>query len=388
MKRIVIIGGGIMGSCSAYYLALAGHADQVVVVEPDPTYEIAATPRAVGGVRLQHALRENVQMSLYGDEIYSNFANTVTGGLVEFDPNFRRNGYLYLVRGAAGLASLEANVGMQQDCGVDVSIYDRAALRSMYPSFTFDGVEAGALSPGDGSIDPYAALMGVRRAAEGRGIMYLKDRVVGLDTAHGLVSAVKLESGTTLDADIVVNAANCWSAEIAAMVGMTLPVAPMRRQQFYFLTQDAIEPIPAMRDMDGLAVRRHQNGYLCGHTNWDEARGFNWELQHGIFDNELWPALAQQCSKFESIKYQSGWVGHYDMNALDGNMILDRWTGHLDNFIVACGFSGHGLQHGPAVGRAVSEMILHGRSTSIDLTRMGYQRVVDNVPLPDDGPKA
>jgi len=219
-------------------------------------------------------------------------------------------------------------------------------------------------------------------------VTYVKDRVVDLSVADGLVTSATLESGGKLPADIVLNAANCWSADICAMVGMKLPVEPMRRQQFYFRAQDEIEPIPAMRDMDGLAIRRHQQGYLSGLTNFNETGGFNWELQTDVFEEMLWPMHARQCPAFETIKYQSGWVGHYDMCRLDGNMILDRGTAGPDNFIVAAGFSGHGLQHGPAVGRAVTEMILEGRSMTLDLSRFSYQRVLDNRPLPDDGPKA
>ena len=188
MQRIVIVGGGIMGSCIAYHLALAGAAADVVVVEPDPTYEFAATPRAVGGIRLQHALPENVEMSLYGDTVYSDFANQVTGGAVQFDPQFYRMGYLYMVQGAAQVAALNTIADMLEAKGVRLHRLDRAALRSRYPSFHFDDADAATLSPDDGQIDPNAALMGFRRAAEGRGIRYLQDRVVGLDVAAGLVS--------------------------------------------------------------------------------------------------------------------------------------------------------------------------------------------------------
>ena len=155
MKHIVIAGGGIMGSCIAYHLALAGAASAVTVLEPDPTYEFAATPRAVGAIRLQHALRENVEMSLYGDQVYSAFAKHVRGGEVEFDPQFRRRGYLYQVRGAAGIAALEANVRMQQETGVEVQILSAGELRQRYPSFRFVDVDCAALSPADGQIDPY-----------------------------------------------------------------------------------------------------------------------------------------------------------------------------------------------------------------------------------------
>jgi glycine/D-amino acid oxidase-like deaminating enzyme len=387
MRRIIIIGGGIMGSAIAYNLARAGAAADVTVVEPDPTYEFAATPRAVGGVRLQHAIPENVQMSLYGDEVYSAFDRHVTGGKVSFDPNFQRLGYLFLVQGAAAIASLEANVRMQRGLGVDVSVLDATELRRRYPSFTFRDVDAGALSPADGQIDPNAALMGYRRAAEGLRITYLKDRVVGLDLSGTKVTAARLESGRSLPVDIVVNAANCWAAEVCAMIGMTVPIEPMRRQQFHFLAQDPVEPFPAMRHLAGLAVRRHAGVYLSGFTNLNEAGGFNWELQHAMFEGFVWPQLAEQCPAFETIKPKGGWVGHYDMNRLDGNPVVD-WCDQVPNFLLCAGFSGHGLQHAPAVGRAVKEMIVDGGFRSIDLSRFSWRRMVEGKPIPDDGPKA
>ncbi len=387
MRRIVIIGGGIMGSAIAYNLARAGIAADVTVVEPDPTYEFAATPRAVGGVRLQHAIPENVQMSLHGDEVYSDFDTNVTGGRVSFDPNFQRLGYLFLVQGAAAIASLEANVRMQQGLGVEVDVLDAAELRRRYPSFVFKNVDAGALSPADGQIDPNAALMGYRRAAEGLGITFVKDRVVGLDVAVGKVVSARLESGAALPVEIAINTANCWAAEVCAMVGMKVPIEPMRRQQFHFLTQDPVEPFPAMRHLDGLAVRRHAGVYLSGHTNFNEPGGFNWDLQHDVFQESLWPQLAEQCPAFETIKPKGGWVGHYDMNRLDGNPVID-WYDKVPNFLICAGFSGHGLQHAPAVGRAVKEMVLDGGFQTLDPSRFSYRRIVEGTPIPDDGPKA
>ncbi len=387
MKRIVIVGGGIMGSAAAYHLALAGAAADVVVVEPDPTYEHAATPRAVGGVRLQHAIPENVEMSLYGDAVYSDFAAQVTGGAVQFDPQFYRMGYLFMVAGGDGIAAIERLARMQSGLGVTVHLLDRTALQQRYPSFRFDDVDAASFTPDDGQIDPHAALMGFRRAAEGRGISYLRDRVVGLDIADGLVTAARLESGGSLPVDTLVNTANCWAADICAMIGMTLPVEPVRRQQFFFDTQVPVEPIPALRHASGFAMRRLQKGFLIGHRGLDEPAGFNWELDHALFDDELWPALAERSAAFEAVKMKGGWVGHYDINRLDGNMILGRAPAAA-NFIVAAGFSGHGLMHGPAVGRAIKEMILDGGFQSIDLGRFSYQRVLDDAPLADEGPTA
>jgi glycine/D-amino acid oxidase-like deaminating enzyme len=381
MGRIVIAGGGIIGSCTAYYLALAGAASAVTVLEPDPTYEFAATPRAVGAIRLQHALRENVEMSIYGDQVYSGFAEHVRGGKVEFDPQFRRRGYLYQVRGAQGIAALEANVRMQRQVGVEVHLLGTDELRLRYPSFRFVGVDCAALSPADGQIDPYAALMGFRRAAEGLGVTYVQDRLVGLDLSGAFVTAARLASGRNLPIDTLVNAANCWASEICAMVGLSVPIEAMPRQQFYFLTRQRIEPIPAMRRMDGPGVRIHQDGYLSGFTNRQQPSGFNWQLQHDSFETVLWPQLAEQCAAFEAIKLKGGWVGHYDMNRLDGNPIIAR-SDKVPNFILVAGFSGHGLMHAPAVGRAVKELILDGGFRSIDLSRLSWRRVVEATPLP------
>ena len=387
MKRIVIVGGGIMGSCIAYHLALAGAAADVVVIEPDPTYEFAATPRAVGGIRLQHALPENVEMSLYGDSVYSDFASQVTGGAVQYDPQFYRMGYLYMVQGAAQVAALNTIADMLESKGVRLHRLDRSQMRSRYPSFHFNAADAATLSPDDGQIDPNAALMGFRRAAEGRGIRYLKDRVISLDLGAGLVTTARLASGNSVAVDTLVNVANCWAAEICNMVGVALPVEPRQRQQFFFDTQAPLEPIPAMRHATGHAMRRLQKGYITGHTPKDQSSTFNWDLDHAAFDEILWPLLASQSNAFDAIKMKGGWVGHYDMNLLDGNPVIDRLP-KVPNFIVAAGFSGHGLQHAPAVGRAVKEMILNGGFRSIDLSRFNYRRIVDNAPLPDDGPAA
>jgi glycine/D-amino acid oxidase-like deaminating enzyme len=387
VKRIVIVGGGIMGSCIAYALAVAGAAADVVVVEPDPTYAFAATPRAVGGVRLQHALREDVEMSLYGDRIFSDFANQVTGGAVQFDPQFYRMGYLYLVQGAAQVAKLQMDADMLASLGVTVIRLDRAALRERYPSFHFNEADAGTLTPDDGQIDPNAALMGFRRAAEGRGIQYIRDRVTSLDVSGGLVTTAHLESGGSLAVNTLVNVANCWAAGVCKMVGMPLPVEPRQRQTFFFDTQVKLEPIPAMRHAAGHAMRRLQKGYITGYMPANQSSAFNWDLDSSVFDDVLWPLLAAQSSAFDAIKMRGGWVGHYDMNLLDGNPVIDRFPA-VPNFIVAAGFSGHGLQHAPAVGRAVKEMILDGGFQSIDLSRLNYRRIVDNTPLLDGGPTA
>lgn len=385
-KSIVIAGGGIIGSSTAYYLACAGA--PVTVIEPDPTYEFAATPRAVGGIRFQHGLEDNVRMSLFGAEVFRDFPRHVRGGAVEFDPAFRQVGYLFMVQGDAAVSSLERCAQMQRKAGVEVHLLDRAALEQRFPSFDFSRADAAAFSPGDGQIDPNAALMGYRRAAQANGAVYVQDRVAGIDCDRNRVTAVRLASGRTMPADIVLNAANCWASEVSGMVGMKVPIAPMRRQQFFFKAQEAIEPIPVMREMSGFALRPERDGYLVAVTKFKEPRGFNWNLEHELFEQELWPALVERSRRFEAIRMQNGWVGHYDMCELDGNPVIGPFEGGVEGFYIAAGFSGHGLQHAPAVGRGLAELFVHGRYLSLDLSAFSYRRVLEGRPLVDQGPQA
>lgn len=386
MPKIVIVGGGIMGSSIAYHLAKAGAAADVTVIEPDPTYQWAATPRSVGGVRLLQGLRQNAEMSLYGHDVYSRFHERVVVDGGSYGVELRKEGYMFLVRGADRAAALEADARMQRELGIAVEILDRKQLEARFPSFDFTDADAGAIAPDSGRIDPHAALMGFRRNAEHLGIAYLKDRVTAIESNSSRATGVRLESGRSLPAEIVINVANCWAPEVCAMVGMKIPVAPVRRQTFFFDVQDPIEPIPALRHTSGFGVRPEGKGYLAGLT--DTRQGFFWDLDESVFEDRIWPWLASFSKAFEAIKLRRGWPGHYDVCLLDGNPIIGPWIGGLENFHVAAGFSGHGLQHAPAIGRGMTELLLKGRFETIDLQPFSYRRVTENRPLPDHGPIA
>ncbi|MCP5153029.1 MAG: FAD-binding oxidoreductase [Ectothiorhodospiraceae bacterium] len=386
MGRIVIVGGGVTGSSTAYHLALAGHADRVSVVEPDPTYALAASPKATGGVRVLFSVPENIRMSLYGRDFYADFDSRMAVGNEPAHVDFRRAGYLFMAGPGADAEVLEACQRVQTAEGARVLLLDRAGLRDRFPSLVVDDVEVAAWSPDDGYLDPHGVLMGFRRKAASLGVTYVQDRVVGIETTGRRVRTVRLESGGTLDADWVVNAANCWAPEVCAMVGMRVPVAPMRRMNFWFECRTPLEPLPLVRHTGKAGgFRPEGTGYLSGYTRLDEPRGFNWEVEHDLFDTFIWPALAQRVRAFEAVKVRRAWACHYDQNDLDANLIIGPWPGRLDNFLVACGLSGHGLMHAPAIGRALTEWMLGGRYETLDLTRLGYQRVVDGKPLAEAG---
>jgi len=386
---IVIVGGGVIGSSIAYYLAASGKAGDVVVVEPDPTYEFAATPRSVGGIRELFTLPENIAMSQYGKEVYGNFAALMDVDGNAPDIHLRQQGYLFLGSGPRDVETLIHNWKIQVSHGAHVELLDRRGVAARFPSLAVDDIDAAAWSPTDGFLDPHAALHGFRKKAASLGARYLTDRVVGFEVSGTAVTLVRLESGDTIVPGAVVNAANCWGPALCDLVGMKVPVHPLRRQQFFFRIREKLEPLPNIRHISrDIGFRPEGDGYMSGKTRYDEKPGFNWEVDHAYFESDLWPELARRVPAFEALKIASAWAGHYDQNVFDNNVILGPWKGRLDNFHIALGFSGHGLQQAPAIGRAMKELLVDGGFRTIDLSRFGYQRVLDDTPMREHGPVA
>jgi len=389
MATIVIIGGGVIGSSTAYHLAKAGHAADVVVVEPDPTYEFAASPRATGGIRQLFTVPENIRMAQYGHEVYGQFETLMA---VDGEPapiNFHREGYLWLGSGKADVDSLMANWRVQTAHGARIELLDPKGVKHRFPSMRVDDIDIAAYSPDDGFLDPHSVLMGFRRKAVSLGVKYLKDRIVDFEVSGKRVVAATLESGERLAADMFVNAANCWGPELCDKLGMKVPVYPMHRLTFYFEIRETLEALPLTRHISkNVSFRPQGAGYITGNTKYDEPPGFNWDIDYNYFDEAIWPGLAERVPAFETLKVSGAWAGHYDQNSFDNNAILGPWSGVLDNFHIALGFSGHGLMQSPAVGRGLSELLLYGSYRTLDLSRMGYQRILNNTPLRDEVPMA
>ncbi len=262
---------------------------------------------------------------------------------------------------------------------------DAEAIRDRYPMMNADDLAAGVLSPRDGWLDPNSFLQGLRRKSEELGAVFATDRVMELSRTASAVRSLTLQSGRRLRAELVVNTAGCWAPGLADQVGMALPVEPMRRYEHFVETREDYSHLPFIKDPDGLAVRPEGSGLDVGLVDRTHPRGFDLNVDTSYFVSRVWPALAHRFPALDELRLRATWSGLYDENRLDGNMIVGNWPGHLDNFYVACGFSGHGLMHAPGVGRALSELMLKGGYETIDLHRFGYQRVIDHKPLPEAG---
>lgn len=381
---IVVIGGGAIGACVAYFVKVLDPHVEVVVVERDPAYTQASTPRASGGVRRLFSLEENIALSNFSIEFFDSFADTMAVNGEPVDIGLRKNGYLFIVP-PQQRDELARNFTTQQRHGCNVVWLEPDELAQQYPSMNTSDLGAAVHSPDDGWLDPHSALTGLRGKALSLGAVFVKNEVVGLERTSARVETAILRSGDHVTADHFVNAAGAWAKDICAMLGEAVPIEPLRRFEHYFETQEPIEALPYLKDTHRLAFRPEGNGYTGGVPTLAEPRGYNFDVDQRYFESMVWPALAHRFAQFERTKCFSTLPGLYDQNDFDGNAIIGPGLGGLTNFYLLAGFSGHGLMHAPGCGRAMAELLLTGSYQTIDLSRLGWQRVLDNAPLRETG---
>lgn len=379
---VAIIGGGIMGSATAYFLKTLSPTLAVSVIEPDPTYEFCSTLRASGGARHLFSCPENIEMSKYSIDFIKAFPQAMALADREAPVDWVEGGYLFIVPPESrGL--LESNYAVQREHGCEVHLFSPSQLKERFPSMHVDDLAGGVLSPRDGWCDPNGLLQGFKRKAVSMGVVYLKDRVTGFTQVGASLTHAALESGATIGADAFVNAAGAWAGVVSALAGVPLPVAPVRRYEHYFTCGNPIERIPYVKDMARLAFRSEGVGFSGGLVDGSVQRGFNFDVDHDYFDNVVWPAVAHRFPPLESAKCHRTWSGLYEQCELDGNPVIGATS--IGNFYALAGFSGHGMMHAPAAARGLTELMVRGEFESIDLTRLGYARVLSGTPYREAG---
>jgi len=381
---VVVIGGGAVGASVGYFLRAQDPTVSVAVVDRDPTFEFASTPRASGGVRRLFSLPENIALSQFSIDFFRRFPTDMAVEGTGPDIGFHTDGYLFIVP-PAEVDMLRDNFDIQTSLGCRVEWLEPDALAQRYPSMQVADLGAAVFSPDDGWLDPHSVLMATRATAKRLGCTFIGDEVVGFDRTPAAVTGVRLGSGRALRAEAVVNAAGAWADQICHMLGERVPITPLRRYEHYFECQDPIEPLPYLKDTQRLAFRPEGRGYSGGVPTLDEPRGVDFRVNGGYFDNVVWPALAHRFPQFERTRCLRTLAGLYDQNDFDGNVIIGPGLGGLGNFHLLAGFSGHGLMHAPGCGRAMAELLLTGGYRTIDLTRLGWQRVASGTPLPERG---
>jgi FAD-dependent oxidoreductase domain-containing protein 1 len=380
---VLIVGGAAVGSAAAFFLAANPQFDgRLRVVEQDFSYQRCATTLSVASVRHQFSTPENIRMSMFGSEFIARLGEDLSVDGVAPDVGWHEGGYLFLAS-HAGLATLQANHRTQRELGARVQLLDPPALRQRFPWLHCDDLAGASLGlRGEGWLDAYALMMALRRKAISLGAEYRQARVTGLHCSGRRVQAVSLADGTRIGCGTLINAAGSGAAALARSAGIHLPVQPRKRCVFHVRSPALTPGCPLVIDPSGVYFRPEGSGWLCGVAPAEDADPpcEDFEVQHALFDDLLWPVLATRVPGFEALRVMRAWAGHYDVSLLDHNMILGAHP-DLDNLLFANGFSGHGLQHAPAVGRALSELVVHGGYRSLDLSRLGWARVLRGEPL-------
>ena len=275
---------------------------------------------------------------------------------------------------------------MQRRCGAPVALLSANELQRRFPWLDTAGLALGSLGlSGEGWFDGYGLLQLLRRRAIEAGARYVIDEAVGFESGGSRIAAVRLAGGDKLPCDIAVNAAGPWAARVAEWAGIDLPVRPRRRSVYVFDCRERPAGFPLTIDPSGLWFRPEGAYTICGMPSPSGADPDEppLELEHERCEPELWPALARRVPAFAAVKLIGGWAGYYDYNTFDQNAVVGPTPG-IDNLILANGFSGHGLQHAPAVGRGIAEWLTAGRYVSLDLSPLGYERIAKGQPLRED----
>ena len=379
---VVIVGGGVVGSASAWYLRKLGFAGTIAIVEKDTSYSKGCTALSAGGIRQQFSTPENIELSKFGLRLIRNLKS-------EFGPdadvNFREQGYLILAS-ERGFPVLEENHRLQIANGADNALLSGEDLGARFPWLNTTDLAGGCFGlSGEGWLDPYSLMSLFRKSAVAQGVQVIAGEVAGINLDHDRITGVTLASGEAIGCGTLVNAAGTGAGALAALAGIALPVGPRKRYVYVLDCPSASEALhlaPLTVEPGGVYVRPEGRHFICGLSpeEHEEPAVMDWEVDYSWFEERIWPVLAERVPHFEAIKVISAWVGHYDYNVLDQNGIIGRHP-KISNFLFANGFSGHGLQQGPASGNAIAELIVHGAFRAIDLTRFGYERIMRNAPL-------
>ncbi|MGN6534434.1 MAG: NAD(P)/FAD-dependent oxidoreductase [Mesorhizobium sp.] len=374
---IVIIGGAIVGASTAYFLRKEGFSGSIALIERDPQFTHSATTLSAASIRQQFSIPENIRLSQFTLGLFRRLKEEFGA---DADIGFREGGYLILA-GEEGLPILQANHRAQVAEGADIVLEDAAALTRRFAWLSGEEIAAGAYGlSGEGWFDAHAYLHLFRKALRTMNVDLVTASVTGIARDGNRVTGVTLDNGETLAAGTVVNAAGPNAGKVAALAGIALPVEPRKRTVFVFESRDRFDDMPLTVDPGGVWWRPEGSVYITGGAEVEDgeqaADPADFEPEWGLFENEIWPVLATRVPAFEAIKMTRAWAGHYDYNTLDQNAVIGPHP-EVKNFLFANGFSGHGLQQAPAVGKALAELVVHGGYRSIDCSAFGYERVAE-----------
>ncbi len=385
---VIIVGGAIMGSSTAWFLSDNNDFNgSVLVVERDPSFEFCSTSHTNSCMRQQYSTALNVRISQFAADFVTNIRQHMGGDERIPELSIRSFGYMYLADNEDFANVLRDNQKIQLEAGAATQLMTPEEIKASYPFYNVDDIVLGSINlVNEGYWDGAAVCDWWRRQARERGVEYVSNEVVAIDknTAGTRVNSVTLKSGEVISCGHLVNASGPRADRTARMAGINVPVEPRKRYSWVFKADKPLDrDLPLTIDPSGVHVRENGGGtYQCGgHADIDPAVEFDdFAMDQSIWQEHVWPVLANRIPQFEAIKVTSEWAGHYSMNTFDHNAIMGPHT-EVENFVFLNGFSGHGLQQSPAMGRGTAEWLTYGEYRSLDLSPFKYERIVNNNPI-------
>ena len=384
---VVIIGGAIHGSSTAWFLASnPDFQGKILVVERDPSYANCSTAHTNSCIRQQFSAPLNVKISQFAADFVKNLREYMQDDRVP-ELSIQNYGYLYLADNENFAATLRENQKVQLDAGAETELLTAGDIAQRYPFYNVDDITLGSINRKDeGYWDGGTVFDWLRRSAQDRGVEYIHNTAVAMTKSNNgkRVDSVTLATGQVVSCGHVVNASGPRAAVTAQMAGLDIPVEARKRFTWIFSAQQPLDQdLPLTIDPSGVHFR--QDGpqtYLAGcPADPDPAVEFDdFAMDHNRWESHVWPIIATRIPQFQALKVITEWAGHYAFNTFDQNAILGPHT-DVGNFIFQNGFSGHGLQQSPAMGRGVAEWITYGAYRSLDLSPFAYDRIPNNAPL-------
>ncbi|MBI1245273.1 MAG: FAD-dependent oxidoreductase [Alphaproteobacteria bacterium] len=380
---VAIAGGAAVGASIAYHLAAdPDFRGRILVLEPDPAYARAASALSAASIRQQFSSAVNIRVSLYGIGFLRAIGERLAVDGERPDIGLREGGYLFLAT-AAGAGILAENHALQSAMGADIAHFDAAGLKAQFPWLAVDDLAAGTWGrTGEGWFDGYGLMQAFRRKARSLGVEFRKAALSSFALRAGRAGDLALDDGSRVSCGQLVIAAGTGARALVRQAGFDIPVHAKKRMIFTFECREKLDRFPLLIDPGGVYCRPEGTGFICGSAPPPEADpdATDFEVEHGFFDEVVWPALATRIPAFEAIRPGRAWAGHYDMNLFDHNALVGPVPGTA-NVYLANGFSGHGLQQSPAVGRYLADLILRGRAGEIDMAELDPGRIAANRPV-------
>ncbi|MEO0911814.1 MAG: FAD-binding oxidoreductase [Pseudomonadota bacterium] len=383
---IVIVGGAMMGASTAWFLTdLPDFDGRVLVVERDSTYAMCSTAHTNSCMRQQFSSALNVRISQFAADFVKNLRAYMGEDPRVPQLRIQNYGYMYLADTQDFAAALRASHAVQRAAGAGTELLDAAEIKRKFPFYSTDDIVLGSHNTVDeGYWDSITVFDWWRKSSKERGVEYVANEVVGMSKGAGGIASVRLKSGEVIACGKVVNASGPRAVLTSRMAGIEIPVEPRKRYTYIFAAETPLDrDLPLTVDPSGVHFRQYgRETYMAGgHAEVDPAVDYDdFEMDHSLWQHHIWPALAARIPQFEAIKVQSEWVGHYAYNTFDHNAIVGPHP-DIENFYFLNGFSGHGLQQSPAMGRGTAEQLVYGEYRTLDLSPFHFERIARNAPF-------